>query len=423
MSELLDFYQQQASARLSTIPWLLRLQEHALADFKRLGFPNRYQEDWKYTTVDAFLQQQFTTEQNQETTVPTHEQLPIKNAHSVALINSQVHGIEALQDKLPQGILVKPLAQALVEHADKIKPYLSQVLQQQHGFHALNTAMLQHGIFIYLPAGACLSQPLLISHWQDKANQAAYIRHLVIAEKASSATIIEDYAGDTQTCYFTNTVTEAYLAKDAQLSHYKIQRESKSAYHIGQVAVKQAAASQFVSHSFSSGGKWVRSDTMINLIEPRAHCCMNGIYATAEGQHVDHHTLVTHEVPECSSEQDYKGILNGHSRAVFNGRVIVAKDAQKTQAKQQNKNLLLSNNAEIDTKPQLEIFADDVMCTHGATVGQLDEEALFYLATRGIGRAEANRYLVLAFAAENLSKLANAELADCLSTLLNQQLG
>ena len=150
---------------------------------------------------------------------------------------------------------------------------------------------------------------------------------------------------------------------------------------------------------------------------------MNGIYAPSEGQHIDHHTVVTHEAPRCRSEQDYKGILNGHSRAVCNGRVIVAKDAQHTEAKQQNKNVLLSKHAKIDTKPQLEIFADDVVCTHGATVGQLDEDALFYLATRGIGRAEAMRYLVQAFAVDNLRKLANDELADWLGTLLNQQVG
>jgi Fe-S cluster assembly protein SufD len=249
------------------------------------------------------------------------------------------------------------------------------------------------------------------------------MRNLIIAEAGSSASIIEDYQGDLNTRYFTNTITEVSLAADAKITHYKIQRESKLAYHIGHIAVKQAANSQFESHSFSIGGKLVRSDITIGLHESGAHCLMNGVYAPADMQHMDHHTVVTHEVPSCSSEQDYKGILSGQSRAVFNGQVIVVKDAQHTVAKQQNKNLLLSANAEIDTKPQLDIFADDVVCTHGATVGQLDEEALFYLAARGIGRVEANRYLVQAFASENLKKFANIELADWLSTLLNQQLG
>ena len=426
MSELVDFYQQQAKARFSTIPWLLQMQKDAVADFSRLGFPSRHLEDWKYTVVDAFVQQQFAEVKASGAVgqpMPAEEQIPLLHAHKIILNNGVAVGIDALQAVLPKGIIVQPLAKALVEHADKVKPYLNQVLQQQHGFHAMNTAMLEHGLFIYLPAGAVLSNPLLITNWQSNANQASYLRHLVIAEEGSSASIIEDYLGDAQTCYFTNTITEIYLAAHAKLTHYKIQRESKLAFHMGQLAVQQAKASQFDSHSFSIGGKLVRSDMMIGLHEPNAQCRMNGIYTPAEGQHIDHHTVVVHEVPHCRSEQDYKGILRGQSRAVFNGQVIVAKDAQHSEAKQQNKNLLLSPRAEVDTKPQLEIFADDVICTHGATVGQLDEDALFYLATRGIGRAEASRYLILAFAAENLHHFANTELSGWLGTLLNQQLG
>lgn len=423
MSDLLSFYEQQASARFSNIPWLARAQEKALSDFAQMGFPARHQEDWKYTVIDAFLKQQFLTDDSAVVSSSRrHEPIPIAGI-AIELVNGMITNSETLSVALPAGVVVQPLNQALVEHADKIKPYLGKILQQQHGFHALNTAMLQDGVFIYLPAGVCLTTPLLLSHWQDKINQASYMRHLVIAEAGSSASIIEDYQGEASASYFTNTITEISLAAEAKLTHYKIQRESKLAYHIGHLAVKQAENSQFESHSFSIGGKLVRSDITIGLHEPGAHCLMNGVYAPADLQHIDHHTVVNHEVPNCSSEQDYKGILCGQSRAVFNGRVMVAKDAQHTSAKQQNKNLLLSANAEIDTKPQLDIFADDVVCTHGATVGQLDEEALFYLAARGIGRAEANRYLVQAFASENLKKFANTELSDWLSTLLNQQLG
>ena len=423
MSELLDFYQQQARAQFSNIPWLLNLQEKALADFSRMGFPARRHEDWKYTQVDSFLQQRFSNEPRTQTAALSGHLLPGKPvpvAHlPIALINGMVAGSDALAASLPPGVVVQPLAQALVEHAEKIKPHLNQVLQQQHGFHALNTAMLNCGLFIYLPAGVCLSTPLVLSHWQDQANQAIYVRHLVLLDEGSSASIMEDYQGDADSCYFTNTITEAFLATKAKLTHYKIQRESKLAYHIGHIAVKQAADSQFDSHSFSLGGKLVRSDITIDLHEPGARCLMNGVYRPTDLQHMDHHTLVTHEAPDCSSEQDYKGILSGHSRAVFNGRVIVAKGAQHTQAKQQNKNLLLSKNTEIDTKPQLEIFADDVVCTHGATVGQLDEEALFYLAARGVGRADAIRYLVQAFVVENLRALAQDELAEWIDSLLN----
>lgn len=426
MSELLDFYEQQARARFSNLPWLASSQEKALADFVRMGFPVRQLEDWKYTLVDSFLQQQFLTDEPDvlsPSVTPDVNPVPVSTEIALSLINGVVVDAHASKASLPAGVVVQSMAEALVEHADKIKPYLGQILKQQHGFHALNTAMLHYGVFIYLPAGVRLTTPILLSHWQDKTNHAAHIRHLVVAEEGSSASIIEDYHGNADVSYFTNTITEVCLAANATVTHYKIQRESSLAYHIGHVAVQQAAHSQFNSHSFSIGGKLVRSDITIGLHEPGAHCLMNGIYAPSDKQHVDHHTVVTHDVPDCSSEQDYKGILSGQSRAVFNGRVIVAKDAQHTLAQQQNKNLLLSAKAEIDTKPQLEIFADDVVCTHGATVGQLDEEALFYLAARGIGRAEANRYLVQAFASENMKKIANPELADWLSTLLNQQLG
>ena len=422
MSELLDFYQQQASAQFSTIPWLRRMQEKALADFTRMGFPARFHEDWKYTVIDSFLQQQFSSKQMTPLSKSQYSQpgTPIPGKHyPIALVNGMVVGSDTLAASLPTGVVVQPLSQAWVEHPEKIKSHLSRVLQQQHGFQALNTAMLNCGLFVYLPKGVCLTTPLVLTHWQDKANQAVYVRHLVILDEGSSASIVEDYQGDAHSCYVTNTITEAYLAAHAKLTHYKMQRESKLAYHIGHLAVKQAAGSQFDSHSFSLGGKLVRSDITIGLQEPQAQCLMNGIYVPTDLQHMDHHTVVTHQAPNCRSEQDYKGILSGHSRAVFNGRIIVAKGAQHTEAKQQNKNLLLSKNTEIDTKPQLEIFADDVICTHGATVGQLDEEALFYLATRGIGRAEAIRYLVQAFTVENLRAIANVELAEWLNTILN----
>ena len=427
MSELLDFYQQQAvagSSSISSTPhWIAQLQEKALAEFLRLGFPSKHHENWKYTTIDSFLQKRFVSQQpGNQNTIKTELENNPPVQHKIAFINGVVVGADELAAKLPAGVIVQPLAQAWLSHADKMTPYLGQILQTEHGFHALNMAMLQGGLFIYLPAGVSIDEPLLIAHWQDKASQAIHLRHIIVAEAGSCVSVIEDYNGDDAASYFTNTVTEIYAAARAKVTHYKIQRESKQAYHIGHLSVKQETGSQVDSHSFSIGGKLVRSDITINLHEPHAQCLMNGLYAPAEGQHIDHHTLVTHEVPDCLSEQDYKGILTGKSRAVFNGRVVVAKDAQHTVAKQQNKNLLLSANAEIDTKPQLEIFADDVICTHGATVGQLDEDALFYLAARGIEQAEASQFLIQAFAAENLRTIPNTELAGWLETLLNQQL-
>ena len=422
MSDITNFYQQQAVEGVSDIPWIAQLQGRALADFERMGFPVRKDEEWKYTSVDGFLKQRFVKAVGNINNVINSTDVPIR-CNKIELINGVVMNADAVMASLPPGVVVLPLAQALLLHAEKIKPWLGQILKQEHGFQALNTAMLHCGLFIYLPADVCLAEPLWLSHWQNQSQQATYIRHLVLAEAGSSATIIEDYQGDAASEYFTNTITEVHVAANATITHYKFQRESKLAFHVGHLAVTQAAKSQFNSHLFSFGGKLVRSDATFNLQGSNARCGMNGIYAPTDGQHMDHHTLVTHAVPDCSSAQDYKGVLSGHSRAVFNGKVIVAKDAQHTEAKQQNKNLLLSVDAEIDTKPQLEIFANDVICTHGATVGQLDEDALFYLATRGIERAEASHYLIQAFAAENVRAITDVTLAAWLSGLLNQQIG
>jgi Fe-S cluster assembly protein SufD len=422
MNEILDFYQQQASANVSTIPWLAELQSKALTHLNRRGFPGRHDEEWKYTRVDGLLSQSFNVPHKKQAAA-TPKALDFPVAQHLVIDNGIISGIEQLAKTLPAGVLVLPLATALTSHSELIKPYLGTILKEEHGFHFLNTAMIHCGVLIYIPAGIRIVEPIALTHVQNQVNQAVHLRHLIIAEEGSEATLIEDYQGVEDTCYLTNVITEVFMGARAKLTHCKIQRESKSAYHLGHLSVKQCSRSEFSSHSLSLGGKWVRSDLSFYLQEEKAHCLMNGIYAPGEGQHVDHHTTVHHLVPNCSSEQDYKGILMGSSRAVFNGKVIVAKNAQHTDAKQQNKNLLLSAKGEVNTKPQLEIFADDVICTHGATVGQLDEEALFYLATRGIDRMEASQYLIHAFARDNLRLIPHHQLADYISHLLTQQLG
>lgn len=406
------------------------MQTKALMDLHQHGFPTHHDENWKYTRVDALFKQTFKPSVEAESSKESastradeksYADLPVK--HKVLIQNGTILGVEQLAKALPEGVLILPLSVALIRHPELLKPYLGTILKQEHGFHYLNTAMIHCGVFIYIPAGTLIEEPIALSHVQNQMQQAVYLRHLIIAEANSQATIIEDYQGSADCCYLTNKVTEVMVGTGAKLTHCTIQRESKAAFHLGHLSVKQLAHSEFANHSLSLGGHLVRSDISLYLQEEKAHSLMNGIYAPAEGQHVDHHTTVHHMVADCSSEQDYKGVLTGRSRAVFNGKVIVAKDAQHTNAKQQNKNLLLSANAEVDTKPQLEIFADDVLCSHGATVGQLDEEALFYLATRGIGRLEASHYLIHAFASDNLRLIPHRELAEYMGHLLTQQLG
>lgn len=416
MSEVLDFYEAQAKANLSTIPWLAAMQTKALREFKRFGFPTRHHEEWKYTLVDSFLKQHFAAENPVDVEGVIETDVP--GAYQLMIQNGQLQ----IKGQLPQQISVQSLADALRKDPEKMRIYFEQTMPATHGFQALNTAILNAGLVIHIPAGVKLEQAIVLNYWQDKSAQALHNRLLIIADEGSEATIIESWRGAEDCAYFSNTITEAFLASDAHVTHYKIQREGKAAFHIGHLAVKQAHKTQFDSHSFSFGGKLVRSDSSFYLQEEHAACLLNGLYMPAEGQHIDHHTTVHHLVPSCRSAQDYKGVLTGQSRAVFNGKVVVSKGAQHTEAQQQNKNLLLSPKAEIDTKPQLEIFADDVICSHGATVGQLDEEALFYLATRGIDRQAASHYLIQAFAANNLRLVSDKPLAMWLSELINQQL-
>lgn len=419
MSDVSSFYLQQAANYVSDIPWIAQLQKQAQSDLECQGFPARKHEEWKYTSTDELLKHYFVPAHQHNDTLYQHS-IPV-NGHSISINNGVITGLESVAKCLPDGVIILPLFDAVQSHPEKIKPFLNKILKSEHAFQYLNTAMMQSGLFIYIPENRCIAEPLVLTHYQNQAQQSVYIRHLILAEEGSRATIIEEYCGEDTKSYFTSAITEVSAAATSHLVHYKIQREGKAAHHIAHLAVNQAAGSQFESHVFSFGGKLVRSDITFNLLEPKAHCSMNGVYAPSHGQHMDHHTTVNHMVPNCTSVQDYKGILNDQSRAVFNGKVIVAKDAQQTDAKQQNKNLLLSSNAEIDTKPQLEIYANDVTCTHGATVGQLDEEALFYLATRGIEPSEATQYLVRAFAMTNLQAVQDEKLCAWLSNLLYQQ--
>ncbi|MDF1827787.1 MAG: Fe-S cluster assembly protein SufD [Legionellaceae bacterium] len=376
--------------------WLVDLKTKAASDLNTLGFPTRRDEDWKYSATDAFSTQ------------------ALPKAGASSFVPDTTHAY-------PAGVLVMPLLDACVHHADKIKPYLNNIMQQTHGFHAFNTAEFHDGMFVYVPEGVQVDEPIRLLYTQTEAGVARCLRHLVIAEANSRLVLVEDYGSDVHNApYYTSVNTEIKLAANAHVTHCKIQREGDQAFHVGEVAVEQAANSRFESHSVSLGGQWTRSDTVINLAESGASCVMNGLYTPTDSQHVDHHTVVKHAVPDCTSEQDYKGILNGSARAVFNGKVQVAHGAQKTEAKQYNKNILLSSKAEVDTKPQLEIYADDVVCAHGATVGQLDEDALFYLATRGIDAELAQHYLVQAFLTDNIRKITPACVQERVASLLVQ---
>ncbi len=430
MIPIVKYYKQLAQKYFSDNHWLLQVQKKALGDLEKLNFPSRHDEDWKYIPVDNFLQHEFEINKASKKfdkhafeVMARGRQIDAPVGVKIPIINGVVIGLDEIRDKFPKDFIIEPISSALIKYPDLIQKYLNQILTIKHGLHALNSAMLMQGLFIYAPKNVKSVEPILLTHANTEDNLAIFLRHLIVAEDGSSLKVIEDYHGADKCKYFTNVITEIVVGKHAELEHFKVQREGFNALHFGQVVVKQLADSQFSSHLLNIGGHWSRADINVDLIARNAKCTLRGVYMPINEQHIENNTYVNHAVPNCVSEQDYRGIATGKAQAVFNGKIYVAKDAVATEARQQNKNLLLSNFAKIYTKPQLEIFADDVACTHGATIGQLDEEALFYFATRGIEDKEARRYLLHAFADENITKVADKALSNWMRALLEQQMG
>lgn len=411
-----SFYKKQAESHSNGPAWLQEIREQGLKDFLSFGFPRLANEDWKYTPLDSFLRQKFLIQ------APPQDLRTNPDETAALIFQDGVLYETPTATSWPPGLIVCSLAEALNTHRSLVAPYLDKILKPSHGFHALNSANLALGAFIYVPPNLCLDKPLRLLHRRNLADTALHLRHLVLVQSGATLTLIEEYQGAENIAYLTNLVTELMIEADAQVEHYKIQRESLDAYHFGHLAVTQGAKSSFASHLLSIGGKMARSDLVLDFQASGAKSLLNGIYVLKGKQHFDAHTQIHHAVADCASEQDYKGILMGQSTAVFNGQIHVAPGAQKTVAKQINKNLLLSPDAVVNTKPQLDIFADDVVCTHGATLGQLDEEALFYMTSRGIDRILAKSYLIQAFAYDNLQRISPQALGHLMDELLHQQL-
>jgi Fe-S cluster assembly protein SufD len=296
----------------------------------------------------------------------------------------------------------------------------------RHAFVALNTAFLADGAFIHVPAHAVVEKPIHVLFLSTGAGNGtplmAHPRVLVVLGDNSQASVVESYAGPEGTRYLTNAVTELVLGPHAVLDHYKLQHESVEAYHVGGTYIHAARSANCSSHSVSLGGALVRNDVVAVLDGEGGECTLNGLYLGDAQRLVDNHTTIDHAKAHCGSREIYKGILADRARGVFNGKIIVRADAQKTDAKQTNRALLLSHDAQINTKPQLEILANDVKCTHGAAVGQLDEEAVFYLRSRGIGRAEARRLLIHAFAGDVLQRMPVVAIREAVERVLQRQL-
>ena len=326
---------------------------------------------------------------------------------------------------MPEGVKAGSLASALDSDGGLLEEHLARYASyRRNAFTALNTAFVEDGAFVYLPKDAVVKEPihLLFLSTASKDPAVCHPRNLIVAGSSAQATVIESYAGLEGGVYFTNAVTEIVTGEQSRIDHTRLQRESERAFHVATMEVSQHRDSAFASRSISIGAKLVRNDLNVLLNGEGCDCTLDGLYLAGGEQHVDNHTTIDHAKPHCSSRELYKGILDGKSTGVFNGKIIVRKDAQKTDARQTNNNLLLSEESLINTKPQLEILADDVKCTHGATIGQLDEEALFYLRTRGIGDAAARSLLTYAFASEIIGRIRIQPIQCRLDLLLSRSL-
>lgn len=306
-------------------------------------------------------------------------------------------------DRLSGNLKAGSLAAMLDSDPGILEPYLGRYASfEQNAFTALNTAFMRDGAFLLLPQGSVIPEPihLLFVSTARRQSTVIYPRNLIVAGAGCRLTVVESYVGVYNDVYFTNAVTEIVAGDESVVEHYKVQQESEKAFHVGCLQAHPGRSGNFSSCFVSLGGSLVRNDVNAVLDREGIECTLNGLYLTRGKQHVDNQTSIDHAQPHCSSRELYKGILDGKSSGVFNGKIVVRKDAQKTNARQTNKNLLLSDHALVNTKPQLQISADDVKCTHGATIGQLDDEALFYMRTRGIGEETARSLLTYAFASE-----------------------
>jgi len=393
--------------------WLDRLRKAAMKRFTELGFPTTRNEDWKFTSAAAIAKIPFrhgapADENGLTAKALERASYKIDDAVQLVFVNGHYAPERSLLRSLPAGVIVSSLAAALDTHRDLIEPHLTRyAAYQDRAFTALNTAFIQDGAFVYVPAGKLVDKPIHLVFVTTAAGEGAvsHSRNLIVAGKESRATVVETYAGLEEEVYFTNAVTEVLAGDSAVVDHYKLQRESREAFHVATLQVQQQRGSNFSSGYFGFGGALVRNEVRAALDGEGCECTLNGLYMAGGRQHMDNHTVIDHAKPRCASHELYKGILDGNAHGVFNGKIFVHQDAQKTDAKQTNKTLLLSDDAVINTKPQLEIYADDVKCTHGATVGQLEDDAIFYLRSRGIDREAARSLLTFAFANDIIGRV------------------
>jgi len=426
VERLVGSYHAWATNGASRVPvWLKDLREGGIARFGDLGFPNMKQEAWRFTSVAPIAEGAFELAKA-PARIPTLEDirpfLLFEAGYRLVFVDGFFQGSLST----PFFDDVQSLAHVVTHRQDLVRQYLGQyAVTQDRPFSALNTAFVSDGAFVHVPAKATIAEPIQLLFLSTGGKPVmTHPRNLVVLEREARASIVETYASlsEAKGPYWTNTVTEIVVGDSARVDYHRVQRESPRAYHVATTQTHQGRDSTVNLHTVAFGGALARHDIGAVMAGPGGTLILNGLYLLAGEQHADHHTTIDHAADHCESHEYFNGVLDGKSRGVFTGRIIVRPGAQKTDSKQTNNNLLLSADAHADSQPQLEIYADDVKCTHGSTVGPLDPRALFYLRSRGIGEHEAQRLMTYGFAAEILGRMEVAPLRAQLDGIVRRRL-
>ncbi|MCF8253369.1 MAG: Fe-S cluster assembly protein SufD [Bacteroidia bacterium] len=400
----------------------------AFAEFEKIGLPTQKHEEWKYTNLRKLSEGGFATTCVSKIDAKTFLEVGILNkieSHKIVFVNGCLYPELNVILEEEEGVIISNLAQARKNHSALFSAHFGKYAKfEGEGLNAMNTALMSDGAFVFVPKGKQLKHPILITNIVDatETNVLQQPRNLVIIEESASATIIENYISMGINSSFTNVVNEIFVDENAQLEHYKVQRTGGESYHNNYTQIFQNGNTNINQVTLTLNGQWVRNNLHFYMNGENCNSLLYGLYIPDGNQFVDNHSRVDHAKPNCFSDEKYKGILKDQSTAVFNGKIMVHIDAQKTNAYQRNQNILLSNDATVNTKPQLEIFADDVKCTHGATIGQLDEEPMFYLRSRGISENEARKLLLNAFADDIAEKIKIPELVQILEAEIERKL-
>ena len=399
------------------------LRNDAFNQFMEMGFPTTRTEAWRSTNVSSLVKIPFTLPNGESGAINKKflDSYLLQNSHRIVIINGKISSTLSDFDRLSDSVTVQSLSAAIQDSPELLERHLGKYANSaERPFVALNSAFLSDGLFLLIKRRQTIEVPihLIFLSTPSKQNTIFHWRNLILTDKESHVTLIEHYIGSEGFRYFSNGVTEIVSEENATLQHIKIQQESHDSYHISTTQIQQMTNSQISSHHITIGANLTRNNVNVALSGEGTHCSINGLTLSKEKQHMDNHTMIEHKKPNCISRELFKGIYDDHSHGVFNGRIIVHKNAQKTDAEQTNRNLILSGNAKVNSNPQLEIHADDVKCSHGSSTGELDEEALFYLRSRGINLNEAIKILINGFANEVIDQINFTPLKDRLNHLL-----